>query len=251
MNPAGENEQFAERVRFASDLFCLFGLIFARSALRQTLPMERTRAYYLEERSAVVHPSGTSLPTLILASASPRRRELLNSLGLRFEVVTPAFDEDSLDTTDPARLVRGLALGKAESIAGGRPESIVVGADTIVVLDGEILGKPKDPEHAAEMLSRLSARTHQVLTGIAVVAKDAGRLDVEHEETDVTFGRLTSEQIRRYVATGEPLDKAGAYGIQAVGATLVREISGCYFNVVGLPLFRLARILGKHGISIP
>ena len=151
----------------------------------------------------------------------------------------------------PDELVTSLAKGKALAVAGKHPEAVVIGADTVVVLDGEILGKPKDPAEATSMLGRLSGRVHTVKTGLCVVREADRRILTAVESTEVTFGELTPEQIDRYVATGEPMDKAGAYGIQELGATLVRRVDGCYFNVVGLPLFRLARMLESFGMRIP
>lgn len=188
---------------------------------------------------------------LILASASPRRRQLLAGLGLPFEAIAVELDEQGVNEPTPDRLVRRLAVEKAERVARQRPDAIVIGADTVVVHGGEVLGKPRDASDAVTMLRRLSGQTHHVYTGVAVVCQAEGRELVEHEVTAVTFGELTPRAIERYVASGEPLDKAGAYGIQGVGATLVRRVEGCYFNVVGLPLYRLARMLAAFGIEIP
>lgn len=187
---------------------------------------------------------------LILASASPRRRSLLADLGLQFEVKHPSFDEEEVVAENPAELVEKLAKAKAETVALEYPRSLVVGADTVVVLEGEVLGKPEDEDHAVDMLSRLSGRTHQVYTGVAIVHRQSGRERVEHECTQVTFGRFDRQTLLRYVQSGEPMDKAGAYGIQGLGATLVERVEGCYFNVVGLPLFRFSRMLGEMGLRI-
>lgn len=191
------------------------------------------------------------IPRLILASASPRRRELLAGLGLPFEAISTEIDEERVQEPTPDRLVRRLAREKADSVARQHPEAIVIGADTVVVHAGDVLGKPRDTSDAAAMLRRLSGETHHVYTGVAVVRRADGRALVEHEVTAVTFGELAPRAIERYVASGEPMDKAGAYGIQGVGATLVRRVEGCYFNVVGLPLYRLARMLAAFGIEIP
>lgn len=188
---------------------------------------------------------------LILASASPRRKILLEALGLTFRVIPADFEEDGRGGQAPEVLAAALAKGKAMAVAKDHPESLVIGADTIVVLNGEVLGKPKDRDDAVSMLKKLSGNTHSVLTGVCI-ARTSDALQLTAVEcTKVTFGDLASEQIDRYVATGEPMDKAGAYGIQEKGATLVRRIEGCYFNVVGLPLFRLARMLDAVGIQIP
>lgn len=191
---------------------------------------------------------GTSL---VLASASPRRRELLDTIGVPFEVVPADFDEDSITESAPDRLVGSLAIGKARAVSSCFPERIVLGADTVVVLDYDVLGKPTSEQEAIEMLSRLAGRTHRVYTGVALLCAASGREEIAHEVTEVSMGPLTGEMIERYVASGEPMDKAGAYGIQGLGSTLVQSIRGCYFNVVGLPLYRLGRMLTTFGIHVP
>ena len=188
---------------------------------------------------------------LILASASPRRRRLLEGLSLAFRVIPAEFEEGGHRGQAPCEVAAALAEGKALAVARRHPESLVIGADTIVVVDGEILGKPKDAGEAKSMLRRLSGRTHTVKTGVCLARVCESFVRTEVESTEVTFGELSDDLIERYVATGEPMDKAGAYGIQEVGATLVRRVDGCYFNVVGLPLFRLARMLEAAGIQIP
>jgi len=179
---------------------------------------------------------------LILASQSPRRKELLSLILKQFKVIEGSFDESTVPITlSPSEHVVYSARMKAESVAVAHTDAVVVGADTIVVLDDKIMGKPADPEDAKHMLSSLSGRTHQVYTGLAVIA-DGVKISA-YECTDVVFAKLSEQVIERYVATGEPLDKAGAYGIQGVGCALIERISGCYFNVVGLPVHRLARLL--------
>ena len=185
---------------------------------------------------------------LILASSSPRRQELLRQLGISFAVAVPAVDEHAVHADSPAELVERLALSKARAVAAQHPEAIVLGADTVVVVDGEILGKPADRAEAERMLSRLSGRSHQVLTGVAVVR--GGEELVGHEETVVRFAPLSREQIQWYVETGEPMDKAGAYGIQGRAAALIASISGDYYNVVGLPLHRTVQMLTQFGYPI-
>lgn len=184
---------------------------------------------------------------LVLASQSPRREALLRQIGLDFEVVPSGVDESVLEGLSPAEAAEKLALQKAVSVAANRSQGLVVGADTVVVLGGRILGKPADPEEAAAMLRRLSGREHQVITGLAVVDAATGRTRSGTVTTNVRFATLTPDLIARYVATGEPLDKAGAYGIQGFGALLIEGIRGCYYNVVGLPLHRLAELLGEMG----
>ena len=185
---------------------------------------------------------------LILASQSPRRRELLERMGLDFTVISPRIDEDSFSDPDPAALVRTLSREKALAVAKEQEsDTLVIAADTVVVLDGQALGKPGDEAEAAAMLSALSGRSHEVYTGVTVCQGD--RAVSEAECTQVTFRPLTGEEIRHYVATGEPMDKAGAYGIQGFGSLLVEGIRGDYFNVVGLPVCRLGRMLAAFGVD--
>ena len=184
---------------------------------------------------------------LILASRSPRREALLRQIGLKFQVEPSGAEERVLEGVPPGDMAEALALEKARLVASGRKRGIVIGADTVVVLDGQILGKPAGTEEAKEMLSRLSGREHRVITGVAVVDASTGRSRSDRVTTSVRFARLSEVEIKRYVATGEPLDKAGAYGIQGYGALLIERIDGCYFNVVGLPLRRLAELLRELG----
>lgn len=180
----------------------------------------------------------------ILASQSPRRRRLLEQIGMRFEVSVSDVSEEIAADVDPAAAAEMLALRKAEHVARRYPEAVTLGADTIVVVDGEILGKPEDAHEAAAMLRRLSGRTHTVFTGIALIHPSSGRAIQAVEATDVTFGTMDSNEIAAYVASGSPMDKAGAYGIQDDrGALFVKRIEGDYYNVVGLPLYRMYRIL--------
>jgi septum formation protein len=184
---------------------------------------------------------------LVLASASPRRRELLRQLGLTFTVAHSDVEETSHDAADPDAMVQRLAREKAEAVARRHPEALTLGSDTTVVLDGENLGKPRDRDQAAEMLQRLAGRTHTVHTGVALAHPPSGRLVSAAEQTNVTFASLSPAEIDAYVATGSPLDKAGAYGIQDdLGAVFISRIDGDYYNVVGLPLHRLYRLLRDH-----
>ena len=185
-------------------------------------------------------------PPVILASQSPRRRELLALVGIP-HIVRPAdIDETYLPGEDPRAHAERLAREKAAVIARTEPDAIVIGSDTIVVVDGEVLGKPRDEAHAAEMLARLSGRAHVVLTAVAVMWRGVELSAVE--EVDVTFHALDAESIRAYIATGEPMDKAGAYGIQGYGATIVERVDGDYFAVMGLPLQRLVRLMSELGL---
>lgn len=184
---------------------------------------------------------------VILASSSPRRLQLLQQIGIEAEVRPAAFDE--LSTGKMAdEVVLTNAVGKCQAVCAACGDKMpVIAADTVVVLDGKILGKPKDAADAVRMLTELSGRTHKVLTGVAVSFR--GRQLAEVCETEVIFRTLTAAEIADYVATGEPLDKAGAYGIQGRGAVFVEKINGCYNNVVGLPLTRLHLMLAKLGVD--
>jgi septum formation protein len=181
---------------------------------------------------------------LILASASQRRAEILRSAGLQFTVLSSAVDETPMPNEVPQDLVRRLALAKADLVAArALGPAIVIAADTVVVLEGAILGKPRTSEDARQMLAKLSGRTHSVMTGVALIRlPDAERRDFV-ETTQVHFASVSNEEIVKYLASGEPFDKAGAYAIQGLGGRFVPRIDGCYFNVVGLPLARLCHEL--------
>lgn len=185
---------------------------------------------------------------LILASGSPRRRQLLEQLGLTFTVRSSDVDESVSPGLTPAQVVESLSARKGEAVAQlSQPGDLILSADTVVALEGAILGKPRSREEAAAMLSALSGRTHQVYTGVTLL-QDGRRL-TGHEVTAVTFRPLSPEEIAAYVSTGEPMDKAGSYGIQGYGCLLVEGIRGDYFNVVGLPVCRLGRMLARFGIE--
>lgn len=178
---------------------------------------------------------------LILASGSPRRNELLKIAGLEFDIIVADVDEKIIDGATPQEAVMSLALQKAQAVAKDHKQSIVIGADTVVVRDGEILGKPKNEADAFDMLRSLSGRTHTVCTGVALI-KGAENKNF-CEATEVEFYELSDEEIKAYIKTGEPMDKAGAYGIQGKGCVLVKQIVGDYFNVVGLPVSKVYREL--------
>ena len=178
---------------------------------------------------------------LILASASPRRRELMTLAGLDFTVKTARTDETVDPSLSPEETVRCLARKKALAVAADEKDKTVIGADTVVEIGGKILGKPSDYDEAFAMLSALSGRIHNVFTGVCIV-KD-GRESVFCEKTEVTFYPLTPQEIDAYIKTGDCYDKAGGYGVQSKGCTLVRKIDGDYFNVVGLPIASLCRKL--------
>ncbi len=186
----------------------------------------------------------------ILASGSPRRKEILEELGYQFEIKTGDFDESTVALDDPKEGVQKLALGKA--LAAVQQPGLYLGSDTVVVLDGVVMGKPSDEQDAFRMLRSLSGRTHEVCTGVALVTVGEDGT-VEHTETfveatEVTFFELTDEEIDRYIRTGEPMDKAGAYGIQGLGRVLVEGIRGDYETVVGLPAARVYRALREHDV---
>src|SRR6185312_4155392 len=182
-------------------------------------------------------------PRFVLASASPRRRELLDLIGIQHTVDPADIDESMHGGERPAAHVERLARQKASKIAARHPGALVIAADTIVVLDGRVMGKPRTEDDACRMLSDLSGATHTVLTGMACWFN--GELESSVDDVSVTFRSVSSDEIREYIATGEPRDKAGSYGIQGYGATIVRRIDGDYFAVMGLSLVRLVELLQK------
>ncbi len=186
---------------------------------------------------------------IILASASPRRKELLEMLGVELYRIEPAKGPEALPAeTDPAEIVRYLALQKAEEIFQRYPDALVLGADTIVWLDGRILGKPKDEEEAETMLHSLSGRCHEVYTGVALLDRRGALCAAE--QSRVTFRKLGDREIRNYIRSGEPMDKAGAYGAQGKAALFVERIEGDFFNVMGLPICLLGQMLAEKGVYI-
>lgn len=187
---------------------------------------------------------------IILASASPRRRELLERMGIQdFQIVVSDADETLEDGLSPAAQVEQLSRRKAAAVAAlvNDPDALIIAADTVVALDGAILGKPADREDAFRMLSALSGARHHVYTGVTVM--QGSRILTRHEETCVEFRPLTAEEISLYIAAGESMDKAGAYGIQGCGCLLVEGICGDYYNVMGLPIVRLAGMLKEFGVD--
>lgn len=187
---------------------------------------------------------------IILASASPRRKDLLIQAGIPFEIHPSNIDEntDGLSGT-PEQIAEFLAHMKANDVAKKISEGLVLGADTIVVLDSEIFGKPNDAEDARKMLEKLSGRVHKVITGIALIDSKTGLCRIGHEVTKVKFAQITSDEIEKYIKTGEPFGKAGAYAVQGFGALLVEKIDGCYTNVVGLPLMRLKKLFKEFKLE--
>jgi septum formation protein len=188
---------------------------------------------------------------IVLASASPRRCELLKQVGLKFDIVPADIDESLEVSAAPLIIVQKLSYEKACYVSRKlNPGPLVIGADTIVARDGSILGKPHNCSHAAEMLRALSGGWHEVITGLTVIDTSNGRYRTDYEKTRVKMRDISDKTIDSYIATGEPMDKAGGYGIQGMGALLVERIEGCYYNVVGLPLQRLGTVLEDFGVSI-
>jgi septum formation protein len=187
---------------------------------------------------------------IVLASASPRRAEILRNAGIPFETQAAGLDESRRPAELRADYVRRLALAKARAAASEHKDTadcLFIGADTVVVAAGEILGKPESPEDARRMLHLLNGSVHEVHTGLAIIRRPGSMEGIIEEVSSVTFARLSDEDIESYIATGEPFDKAGAYGIQGIGGRYVSRIEGCYFNVMGLPLARLWSLLREFG----
>lgn len=182
---------------------------------------------------------------LILASASPRRKELLQMLQIPFRIIVSEIEEVLNPELHPADMVQSLAKQKAISVAEKHPSSFVIGSDTIVVYNGIMLGKPENIQDAVRILRMLSGKSHEVYTGVAII--NNGHIHSFYEKTEVTFFSLTEDEIQDYVATGEPMDKAGAYGIQGYGSLLVKNINGDYYSVVGFPIARTKRELFSLG----
>ncbi len=185
------------------------------------------------------------MSSYVLASASPRRKELLTLLNFPFAIHSTDVDESIPQGTAPENAVQQLAFRKAAAALEVYPDSIIFGSDTIVVHQGRLLGKPSSKEEAFEILSSLSGKTHEVYTGVCILSKE--RQNCFYEKTEVTFWDLSEQEITSYIASGEPFDKAGAYGIQGRAALFVKSIAGDYYNVVGLPVSRLARELSHFG----
>ncbi len=187
---------------------------------------------------------------IILASASPRRTELLTQMGVSYRVIPADVDETVDQPLSPAEMVRELAFRKALAISALYPSALVIGADTLVAYGEHILGKPNSSEHAFEMLSMLNGKCHEVYTGIALICHTGGINITASECSQVCFRKVDEQLLHRYVATGEPMDKAGAYAIQGHGAVLVEKVVGCYNNVVGLPTALLSGYLEKLGVDL-
>ena len=183
----------------------------------------------------------------IVASSSPRRRELLEFFGFDFKVIPSGADENLQENIDACEAVKELSKRKAESVFAENKDAVVLGCDTVVSLDGAILGKPSDEEDARKMLRILSGRTHQVFSGVTIMDKD--KTETFAVCSEVQFYELSDEDIDSYIKTGEPMDKAGAYGIQGLGGALVRKIDGDYYNIVGLPISKTIKVLAGFGVK--
>lgn len=188
--------------------------------------------------------------TIILASQSPRRYELLKMIGLDFKVCASFAKESYEDHLSPIEYVLQNARKKGEMIAAKEPESIIISADTIVVLRDKILEKPENAAHAQYVLNRLSGVTHQVVTGFGFILLSENKQIFDHEITHVTFRKLSPQEIRAYIESGEPFDKAGGYGAQGLGSLLIEKVDGCFFNVVGLPLAKFFTTLDNFLVQI-
>lgn len=189
--------------------------------------------------------------SIILASASPRRKALLTQIGIPFTVAVSTFIEDEAERQEPHSYVQKQAQGKASDIAKNYHDAVIIAADTTVAFKDTLLGKPLTPQKAAEMLKLLSGNPHKVITGYSIIDTQTNKTITDSVETTVWLKSLTTEEIDWYVATGEPLDKAGAYAIQEKGGLFVEKLEGDYFNVVGLPIPSLVRDLAHFGIHIP
>ena len=187
---------------------------------------------------------------LVLASASPRREEILEQLNLKFTLVPSKIDEEKFIKSDPVELVKTLAVEKAKSVSKLVEDAIIIAGDTVVVHNGKILGKPADEFEAKEMLKKLSSDQHQVITGVAVLNSQTGEIHSEHNITDVKMITISEQEIDKYIETGEPLDKAGSYAIQGFGGLFIEEIKGSYYSVKGLPIHQLAKLLDKFNYGI-
>ncbi len=188
---------------------------------------------------------------IILASGSPRRKRLLKQLiGDTFKVVIPDYEEDNDLGLEPIKMAKHHALGKARAVARNFPDAIVIGCDTFGMIDGEILGKPDGETGAIAMLRKISGRTLKVFSGVALIDSKSGEELVDHEISEVTMSEMSESEIKAYVATGEPLDKAASFATQGKGAVFVERIKGCYFNVVGFPLFKVNLLLKQAGVDV-
>lgn len=188
--------------------------------------------------------------TIVLASSSPRRKELLEKIGLKFTVDPSDYPEDCHGELSPEELVKSISLGKAMAVAKNYRDAVIIAADTIGVFKGKIIGKPHSAGAARKMLMNMSGKSHRVITGLTIYDTVTLKLITLTVETRVYFKKLTTEEVQNYVKTGEPLDKAGAYAIQGLGAVIVEKINGDYYNVMGLPLHALVENLKEFGVQV-
>jgi nucleoside triphosphate pyrophosphatase len=209
-----------------------------------------TTIAYREDNSATILLCDLAMKKIVLASASPRRRELLEQTGLRFEVEPTDYDEETTSASEPHEIARELSLGKARAAARKHRKALVIAADTLVVLGDRIIGKPHTNAQARDMLRALNGKAHSVITGFTVLDTETGKVLSKSVETRVHMKKLTLKEIDSYVRTKEPLDKAGGYAIQGWGAALVDRIEGDFSNVVGLPLSALADSLSGFGVKV-
>lgn len=187
---------------------------------------------------------------IILASQPPRRKQLLEQIGLEFEIDPSNYKEDMTLKMEPLKLAEFLSLGKAKDVAQRHKDSIIISADTIVAIGGEVFGKPKTPEKAKYMLQKFSGKAHSVITGFTIIDAETNKQISKSVETKVYFKNISEKEIDAYIATGEPLDKGGGYAIQGLAALFVEKIEGDYFNIVGLPIFPLAEELKNFGVDV-
>ena len=187
---------------------------------------------------------------LVLASSSPRGQDLLKMLVLDFLVMPSTIEEEQFNGLPPEEMVMALSKAKAEEIGKSMENALVIGSDTIVVLEGKVLGKPSNSREAIEMLKGLRNKEHTVITGLAVYDSSSGRIELAYDQTRVYMGSISDDDIINYVKTGEPMDKAGGYGIQGIGGAFIDRINGSYYTVVGLPIHKLVRMLKEFGVSI-
>lgn len=198
----------------------------------------------------LIHPLFTTRAPLVLASSSPRRQQMLRTMGLDFTVAPAEVDETPLPGETPQSFASRMAGAKARAVAGSHPDAWVLGADTVVTREGVILGKPRDRAEALAILQHLAGRTHQVLSAICLCSLAQGIERTEVDTTGVTFISAADQLLSAYIATGEPLDKAGAYGIQGRAGAFIRRVEGSYTGIMGLPLFETAELLSRSGIRI-
>jgi septum formation protein len=187
---------------------------------------------------------------IILATTSPRRHGLAQIMGLDFEIAPSDYEEDMSKKMKPRDMTIAFAYGKASDVAKRFKEGIVIGVDTIVVFKGKNLGKPKSDDDAFKMLKSFSGKKQQVYSGVCLIDCKTGKTIKDYEVTEVYFNKMNDNEIKRYIATGEHRDKAGAYGIQGLSAIFIKKINGCYFNVMGFPIYNIYRNLGKLGVNI-